>query len=290
MNRNAAILLKLLPLILPFIFIFSLGIIITVLQSFGIFVFNYRYDDLLFAYKKLFSDDWFLKSFVFSLSVAFFSTLLAVIAGTILSYFVWKLPQNLQNYMIVYKIPLILPHIVVAYFVLVMLSRSGLFSSLLYNIGLIHSQEIFPGIVHGPAGLDIISAYVFKETPFVMLMVISVLNRIDRRQLECASMLGAGRMTVFSRIVFPFIFPVMTTAFIILFVYSFGGFEVPFVLGGNNYPGMVALRVYDIFFRRDLSERPVAMAMLSIIFVFSLLFVYIYSKIISRLSVFERKL
>jgi putative spermidine/putrescine transport system permease protein len=289
MKKDFWIFIKLTPLVLPFVFLFLFGIFITIAQSFGFFVFSYKYQDLLFAYRKLFSDLWFIKSFVFSIYIAFFSSIISVILGTLISYLIRGLPNRLQKYTIFYKIPLILPHIAAAYIIILLLSSSGFFSSLLYNLHLIKSVQEFPKILYSSTGLDIIAAYIFKETPFVILLVLSVMNKINRQELDSARMLGAGKRLIFTRIVLPHIFPVAGTTFIILFIYSFGAFDIPYVIG-ESYPGMLSLRIYSIYFNRGLEERPVAMAMLSIIFLFSLLFIYIYSKAISKLNISDRKL
>ena len=87
----------------------------------------------------------------------------------------------------------------------------------------------------------------------------------------------------------PFIMPVVNTAFVILFIYSFGAFDLPYVLG-DSFPGMLSLRVYEFYFQRDLSYRPVAMAILTLLFLFSVFFVLLYSWLVDRLSNDVRKI
>ncbi len=66
-------------------------------------------------------DPSFFASFFFSLGVAAASALFSVAAGTFLAYRVWQLPRQLATAALVYKIPLILPHISVAFVILVLL-------------------------------------------------------------------------------------------------------------------------------------------------------------------------
>jgi putative spermidine/putrescine transport system permease protein len=289
LKKNLFLLLKLLPVLVPFALLFLSGIILTILQSFGIFAFNITLTDIFAAYRKLFSDIWFYRSFFFSLYVAFLSTLFSVMIGTAFSYFIWKLPSDLGRYSVVYKMPLILPHIAAAFIIVILLGKTGFFSSVLYNLGIIRDFNEFPALVHTQKGFDIILAYVFKEVPFVILMVSAVLNALDVRLIQTASMLGEGKLRIFFRIILPFIFPVISTTFIILFIYSFGAFDIPFVIGAS-YPGMLSLRIYNYYFGRDLSYRPEAMAFLVLIFFFSVIFIYFYQKLISKLGIKERKL
>jgi putative spermidine/putrescine transport system permease protein len=282
-------LLHLLPLLLPFSLVFGCGLGITLLQSFGLLMFSYSYDDLFFAYRELFADTWFVRSAAFSLYVAVASSSLAIIIGTGLAYGIWKMDERYHRFTIVYKIPLVLPHIAVGFLAVLLLAKTGILSSIAFQLGWIDSFEGFPDLLYTLSGIDLISAYIYKETPFVMVMVYAMLVRFDRRQIDTARMLGAGRLRIFYSLILPFILPAINTTFIILFLFTFGGFDLPFVLG-DSYPGMLSIRIYDYYFQKDLALRPVAMAMLSLIFIFSLLFIALYLRLSARLARGVRKL
>lgn len=280
---------RLLPLLLPFLLVFGCGLVITMLQSFGLLMFSYSYDDPFFAYRQLFADSWFLDSAVFSLYVAFAGSSLAIVLGTVLAHLVWNLPEKLRRFTIIYKIPLILPHIAVGFLAVILLAKTGIVSALAYHLGLIGSFEEFPNLLYTSSGVDLITAYIYKETPFVMVMVYAMLVRFDRRQIDTARMLGAGRLRIFFSLILPFIMPAINTTFIILFIFTFGGFDLPFVLG-DSYPGMLSIRIYEYFFEKDISLRPVAMAMLTLVFCFSMVFIAIYLRLSARLVREVRKL
>ncbi len=263
--------------------------LITALQSVGLFMFSYTYDDMLFAYKELFADSWFMQSAFYSLYVAFMATLFSLIIGTFFAYQIWKLPGRYHSRTVIYKIPLILPHIAVGFIAVILLSKTGILASTAYHLGIIDSFESFPNLLYTRAGIDLIVAYIYKETPFVMVMVYAILSRFDRRLIETASMLGASSMRCFFSLILPFIMPVINTTFIILFIFSFGGFDLPFVLG-DSYPGMITIRIYEYFFQKDIVLRPIAMAMLTLIFTFSLVFIFVYLKVSTRLEKGVRKL
>ncbi len=287
--RRTHLALRLLPLLLPVLVVFGCGLAITVLQSFGLLMFSYTYDDLFFAYRELFADSWFLRSAAFSLYVALASSSLSIVLGTALAYAVWKLPERQRNFTIIYKIPLVLPHIAVGFLAVALLAKTGIVSAIAYHLSLIDSFEQFPGLLYTPSGIDLISAYIYKETPFVMVMIYAMLVRFDRRQIDTARMLGAGKMRIFFSLILPFILPAINTTFIMLFIFTFGGFDLPFVLG-DSFPGMLSIRIYDYFFQKDIAMRPVAMAMLTLIFCFSLIFIAIYLRLSARLAREVRKL
>ncbi len=289
MKESTKTLLKLSPLAIPFIFIFMSGIALTVMHSFGLMFFGYIYEDHFFAYKSLFTETWFYHSFALTLFAAVTSSLLSVILGVLISYYIWRLPESMKRFGIVSRIPLILPHIAVGFLVILFFSRSGIFSSISTVTGLTSGMDDFPGILYSRYALDIILANIYKETPFVIVMVYAVLLKTDSRLISTASMLGASSMRIFFKITLPALIPIINTVFIIIFVYNFGSFEIPYVLGSSK-PGMLSIRVYDYFFMKDLSLRPIAMAILIVIFIFSMTFVYIYSRVISKIDIRDRKL
>lgn len=153
--------------------------------------------ETLGAYAKIAGDTGFWKSFGFSLWVAGASAGLAVSAGAVLAFGVWQLPRKLAPLSLVYKIPLILPHIAVAFVVLIFFSPSGIFSSFAFHLGLIDQMHQFPNVLYSGMGLGMILAYVLKGTPFAMLLSLALLARFDIRLIQTAAMLGAGKIRIF---------------------------------------------------------------------------------------------
>jgi putative spermidine/putrescine transport system permease protein len=243
---------------------------------------------MLSAYEELLRPH-LLAAGLHSLWVALASTTLAVGIGAIIAYLIWRLPARLEAYTVVYKTPLILPHIGVAFIVLVFWSQSGIVASLAHQLGWINSPGDFPSLIHGTSGAGIILAYVFKEVPFVIILTLAVLKRMDARLVQTAAMLGARPATIFRRIALPHMLPALHTAGIILFLYGFGAFDIPFLLGDSS-PSMLSIEAYNLYFRRDLINRPTAMAILVCMFFFSLAFIVAYTRLAAHLNNRERKL
>lgn len=288
-GRIVRLALPLCPLLLPYLILFCGGVFLTVCQSAG-FLTPLPFDGgLLDAYAGLFSGTAFFKSFGFSLGVAGVSAFLSVAAGSVLAFRVWQLPRQWAAAALVYKIPLILPHIAVAFVVLVFWSRSGIMASLAHALGLISSMQEFPNILYSGWGIGMILAYTLKGTPFAMLLIYALLVRFDVRQIQTAAMLGASGIRIFFQIVLPRLAPAMHTGFIILFLYNFGAFDIPYILGESR-PGMLSIRVYNLYFKHDLARRPEAMAILTVMFCFAVLFIAAYSKIVARMEDGVRKL
>ncbi len=281
--------LPLLPLLLPFAGIFAAGLCLTVLQSVGVLLPLGPDGPTLEHYAGLLESSAMRSSAAFTLYVSLASALGSVLLGTILGYLAWKLPERLRRAAVVYKVGLILPHVAVAFLVLLYFGQTGLVASLAHHLGLAPTPRDFPQLLYAGDGLGMILAYMFNGVPFTMLMVLAVLFGFDPRLLQTASMLGASPAHAFRRVTLPRLLPAMHSAFIILFLYAFGAFDIPFLLGESR-PGMLAMRVYDIYFQKDLADRPQAMAILSLMFAFTALFTMLYNALARRVDDRGRKL
>ncbi|HCY87792.1 MAG TPA: ABC transporter permease [Desulfobacteraceae bacterium] len=288
-TRPIRLMLGLSPLLLPYLVLFCGGAVLTACQSFGVLTPLPHAGGVLDAYTTLLRDASFFASFGFSLWVATASAFLAVAAGAFLAYRVWRLPGRLAPLSLVYKIPLILPHIAVAFLVLIFWSRSGVIASVAHSLGLIREMHEFPNILYSGWGLGMILAYTLKGAPFAMLLALALLARFDIRQIQTAAMLGASGIRIFFTIVLPRLAPALHTGFIILFLYSFGAFDIPYILSESR-PGMLSIHVYNIYFKHDLARRPEAMAILTLMFAFAVVFIIAYSRAVSRLENGVRKL
>jgi putative spermidine/putrescine transport system permease protein len=289
MSWTTSLFLRLSPLILPYLVLFCGGVLLTVCQSVGVLTPLPHAGGALDAYAGILVDRSFFASFAFSLGVAAVSAFFAVTAGTILAYRVWQLPGNLSTAALVYKIPLILPHIAVAFVILVFWGQSGILASAAHSVGLIQSINEFPNFLYSGWGIGMVLAYTLKGTPFAMILAMALLVRFDARQIQTASMLGASGLRIFYSIVLPRLAPAMHTGFIILFLYNFGAFDIPFILSESR-PGMLSIHVYNLYFKHDLSRRPEAMAILTLMFGFAVLFIIVYSRVVRRLENGVRKL
>lgn len=277
------------PLLLPYCALFCAGMALTMAQSLGLFLPIGPGEATLEHYQILLEDQAMGQSLGLSLFVAFASAASSVLGGTLLALALWRMPPGLRRVGVISKVGLILPHVAVAFLVLLMLSRTGLVSSVLFQTGIISSPEEFPNILHTGSGLGMILAFLLKGVPFALLLIGAVLFGFDIRLVQTARMLGAGPLRTFWSVTLPRLLPAMHSAFIILFLYAFGSFDIPFVLG-ESHPGMLSIRVFDIFFQRDLSQRPQAMAILTLMFVFSALFAMLYNRFAAYLDGWRRKL
>ena len=92
----------------------------------------------------------------------------------------------------------------------------------------------------GPFGIDVtfkrtglVLALLFVTLPFVVRSVQPVLLELDREMEEAAESLGAGRVAVFRRIVFPNLLPAVLSGVALAFARAVGEFGSVVLISGN---------------------------------------------------------
>jgi putative spermidine/putrescine transport system permease protein len=210
-------------------------------------------------FAKVLSDPDFLHSLMLTLYVSATSTAIAAALSIILALVLVSLSHQYRFVHFIFQIPLTVPHLVIAVAVVFMLSPTGLFSRLAVTLGLIDSSAAFPLLINDRWGVGIILAYVWKEIPFITLMVLAVLRHTGVELLEVGRTLKAGPWQRFRYITLPTISPSLGAACLIVFAYTFGAFEIPFLLG-QTYPMMLPVWAYKNYSDVDLLARPEGIA------------------------------
>ena len=247
--------LLLLPGLLFFLLIPGLGITLAILESVragGFITFEH--------FREVFEQDRFITSVLFSLTVTTVSTILSLFIGFLIVKAFYPLLKDTKHKLLVW-IPMLVPHFVWAYLVYLLFNQSGFFSNIAGVLGWIDDRSQFPILVQDPNGVGIMLTYVWKEVPFVTLMLIPVYATLSKGYKEVASLLGAGSYQIFRVAEWPYIYPVLIETGAILFAFIFTAFEVPRLLGVTS-PQMLAILAYDWFYSGNWSDRPLAFASL----------------------------
>ncbi|MGX4601111.1 ABC transporter permease [Faecalimicrobium sp. JNUCC 81] len=273
--------LLLAPISILVILIMGVGILNCIFQSIGyipsIGLNNFTLD----YYKEILRDETFLKSLIFSLKISFISSFICVVVGALLAYALSKnkyskLKVNLLN------LPIIVPHIVVVIIVFMIFSQSGILSRILYNLGVIKDSSEFTQLVLDENGIGIILVYLWKGIPFVIITAYNILKNISESLENVAINLGANKFQAFRFIILPLAIPSIISSFIILFAFSFGSFEVPFLIGPST-PKALSVQAYISYSSSDLMQRPIAMSINVILSGVSIFMLLIYNKVFSKI-------
>lgn len=247
------------PALVVVVVLFGGGLVLGLIQSLGHLPAAGMQSLSFKHFASVLGDPDFLQSLMLTLYVALTSTVIAAAISIVMAIFLLSLSEKSRMVHFIFQIPLTVPHLVIAVAMVFMLTPTGILSRLVIKLGLIDSSSAFPLLVNDSWGIGIILTYVWKEIPFITLMILSVLRRTGVELLEVGRTLKAGRWQRFRYITLPTISPSLGAACLIVFAYTFGTFEVPFLMG-QTYPMMLPVWAYKNYSDVDLLARPEGIA------------------------------
>ena len=247
------------PALIVVLALFGGGLLLGLLQALGYFPGATQQALTLQHFQQVLSDPDFLESLGLTLYVALSSTTIAVLfsIGIALAFLQVSEEQRWAHF--IFQIPLVVPHLVVAIAVIFLLSPSGWFSRIAQSLGLIQASSDFPFLINDRFGVGMIVTYVWKEIPFITLMIFSVLRNAGTELIDVGKTLHANPWQRFRYIILPIIFPSLAASSLIVFAYTFGAFEVPYLLG-QTYPMLLPVWAYKHYADVDLTSRPEGIA------------------------------
>jgi len=163
-----------------------------------------------------------------SLKVAFWSVVVSVPVAVTLAWILSRLAFPGKNLLdAVVHLPLVLPPVVVGYFLLLLLGRRGPIGSLL---------DEYLGITFAFRWTGAALACAVMGLPLLVRAVRQSLDAVDRGLEEAAATLGASPAWVFASVTLPLILPGILTGVLLSFARSLGEFgaTITFV---SNIPG-----------------------------------------------------
>lgn len=269
-------------LILPAVLLSALfvyGMINGILQGLGVMPYLGLTTPTLDYYAEALTRADLTGSILFSLYVAAISSVLAVIGGVLVSLVLTRLHVGRRVRLAGIQLPLLTSHAVAALFIVTLFGGSGLLARSAYSLGMIGSQTDFPVIVGSAGGWGIIAVYLWKEIPFVAFSTLTIMGNIGERFEEAAGSLGASPLRTFFSVTLPLCAPAVAKAFLIVFAFAFGAYEVPYLLG-PTLPRALPVLAYLEYTSPDLLDRAHAMALNGIMSLITLALALAYFRLI----------
>lgn len=186
----------------------------------------------------LYTQDMVFTIVIISLSTALIGVFSVAIGGYLT---LGENPRAVAILRWLYRWPMFIPFIVVGQVLRTFLAKNGLMNNIL-----IASGAMAP--IDAQSFLDwrgIVIAFVWKQTPFVALLVAGAMASIDRGTIEAARNLGASRMRILIEIVVPQIAMTLVVGLILSFVTMMSVLSVPLMINAQS-PTMLTA---DIAFR-----------------------------------------
>jgi molybdate transport system permease protein len=135
-------------------------------------------------------------------------------------------------------LPLVLPPTVLGFYALIALGPRS-------PVGQVWQSLFGHTLAFTFTGL--VLASLVYSLPFAVQPLIASFESLDRRLLDASSVLGAGRVRTFLRVILPLSWSGLVTALVLSFAHTLGEFGVVLMVGGN-LPGItrtVSIDIYD---------------------------------------------
>ena len=175
-------------------------------------------------------DPLYLEIVVRTLIIALTNTLLCLLLGYPLAYFIAFKGRRWKNILILMvMIPFWTSLLLRAYAWVVILEGNGIANRVLQFLGI--TDEPIP-LIFTPQAVTM--GMVYSYLPFMILPLYAALEKFDVRLKEAAQDLGASRWHTFWRVTFPLSMPGVIAGSILVFIPSAGEFVIPNLLGGSR--------------------------------------------------------
>jgi spermidine/putrescine transport system permease protein len=225
------------------------------------------------SYRELFQPLYF-PIFWNSVKLAFFSTLLCVLIGYPIAYFIaFRAGRWAPMLLILMLIPFWIDFLIRISAWVVLLGRNGLINSALTATIL---DE--PARMLGTYGAVLVGM-VYAFLPSAVFPIYAALQPIDRALLEAGRDLGAGPFQNFRRVTLPLSMPGVMAACLFVFVPSMGVFAIPVLLGGGKSI-IIGNLIVQLFL--DFRNMPLGSAVSVVLLVFASIGILAYMRTLRR--------
>lgn len=164
-----------------------------------------------------------------SLVLAFQSTVLCLILGYPVAYFISKMKSNRRNILIMlFIVPMWMNFLLRTYAWLPILGKNGVINNFLSAIGLNTINILYTDAA-------VLLGMVYNFLPFMILPIYTVLIKMDNSLIDVAADLGANKRQIFTRIIFPLSMPGVITGITMVFMPAVSTFVISRLLGGGQY-------------------------------------------------------
>lgn len=170
----------------------------------------------------------YLHVFAQSFLLASIATFLCLILGYPFAYMISRLPSSAKHFLVLLIIiPFWTSSLIRSYALIAILKAKGLLNGLLLSLGLIHTPV---AILY--TNTAVIIGLIYNLLPFMILPILTNIDRLDMRLVDAARDLGASRFTIFRRIILPLTLPGIVGGCTLVFLPAMTLFYIPDILGG----------------------------------------------------------
>src|SRR5918992_526877 len=168
----------------------------------------------------------------FTLVIIGLSTLLIALAAIAIGGYLvlGENPRAVALLRWLYRWPLFIPFVVAAQCMRTFLAKNGLMNNTFVALGILELDQT-TGFLDWRG---IVITFVWKQTPFVALLVAGAMASLDRSTIEAARNLGASRLRILVEIVVPQVRQTLAVGLILSFVIMMSVLSVPLMVAGSQ--------------------------------------------------------
>lgn len=243
-------------MVIPSFAILLAVVIIPIIQSLFMSLSNGAGGYDLSRYQLLFTDKGLRANILFTLRITLITCAFVLLISYVLAvYMRFNKGPIVELIRKTYMIPLFIPGVIATYGLINLLGNHGWLARWLDGTGL-----VLPRIIFDEKG--IIIANLWFNIPFTTMLLSSALAGIPASVIESAKDVGAGKLQLFTRFVFPLTYKTFLVALTFVFMGVIGSFTAPFLLGANS-PQMLGVSMQQVFSVFQEREQAAAMAFFS---------------------------
>lgn len=182
----------------------------------------------------------YFRDVLFTLEVAILSTLIATVLSITISTYVRLTDSRIARLIrLLYRLPIFIPFVVVGQMMRTFLAPHGLFNVFLAQLGVINLNA--PLQLFNLEGL--VLSFVWKQAPFMALIILGGFQMIDDAYIEAARSVGANIFQIIVKVMVPMSRASIAVAIILAFTSTVGTFTLPFMLIGGKVPTTVTVDI-----------------------------------------------
>ena len=218
------------------------------------------------------TEDWlYIRAYVSSLRIAFFSTLMLLLIGYPIAYGMARAPKSMRPTLLMLVIlPFWTSFLIRVYAWIGILKPEGLMNAFLSSIGLVDINNPID-IMNTETAVYI--GIVYSYLPFMVLPLYSALEKMDDTLLEAAADLGCRPIKAFWLVTFPLSLPGVIAGCMLCFIPIVGEFVIPDLLGGSETL-MIGKTLWTEFFNNRDWPLSSAIAVVLLLFLIGPIIIY----------------
>jgi spermidine/putrescine transport system permease protein len=192
-----------------------------------------RYSFTTEHYRRIFDPtEGYLKIFARSLGYAGLTTVLCIVIGFPVAYYIGRAEEARRNRLLVLiMVPFWTSFLIRTYAWLNILADEGMLNGLLMYLHVISEPW---SLLYTP--FAVIIGLVYSYLPFMILPIYGSVEKLDNALMEAAFDLGAGPVRAFQQVVIPLTRPGIVAGALLVFVPSIAMFAIAELMGGGQVP------------------------------------------------------